>query len=36
MVGADGLVHVDAARGQIAASVAALADHVRASATKPG
>jgi chromate reductase len=34
MVGADGLVHDDAARGQIAASVAALADHVRASATK--
>jgi NAD(P)H-dependent FMN reductase len=35
-VGPDGLVHDDAARSQIAASVAALADHVRASATKPG
>jgi chromate reductase, NAD(P)H dehydrogenase (quinone) len=35
MVGADRLVHDDAARGQIAASAAALADHVRASATKP-
>ena len=34
MVGGDGLVHDDAARGQIAASVAALADHVRASVTE--
>jgi chromate reductase, NAD(P)H dehydrogenase (quinone) len=29
MVGADGLVHDDAAGGQIAASVAALVDHIR-------
>jgi chromate reductase len=35
MIGADGLVHDDPARGQIAASVAALADHVRAPAIKP-
>lgn len=34
MVGADGLVHDDAARGQIAACVAALAEHLRASATE--
>ena len=34
MVGADGLVHDDVAHRQIAASVAALVDHVRASVTR--
>ncbi len=32
MVGSDGLVHDDAAGGQIAGAVAALADHVRSTA----
>jgi chromate reductase len=34
MVGPDGLVHDDAARGQIAAAVAALSAHVRAAAAE--
>jgi chromate reductase len=34
MVGADGLVHDDAARGQIGAAVAALGGHVRAAAAE--
>jgi chromate reductase len=34
MVGADGLVHDDAARGQIAAAVATLAGHVRVAAAQ--
>jgi chromate reductase len=34
MAGADGLVHDDAARRQIAAAVIALADHVRAAAAE--
>jgi chromate reductase, NAD(P)H dehydrogenase (quinone) len=34
MVGADGLVHDDAARGQIASAVAALSGHVRVAAAQ--
>ncbi len=34
MVGADGLVYDDGARGQIAAAVAMLADHVRVAAAQ--
>jgi NAD(P)H-dependent FMN reductase len=34
MVGPDGLVHDDAARGQIAAAVSALSGHVRAAAAE--